>query len=135
MKDRPAPAPERHTAGRSADARGDTGTAADDHRMGGRPRDERDVGGMPSTVDAGMRDRLGTPGDATTQRPVGREPVQDGEARQPPGGRAVQPAPGSSPRPAAADEEGPLESLGKAISEPVTGAPRSTPGGDKTGRR
>ena len=138
MKDRPTD--DRGTASRSADARGDTGTGADAHRTAARePGGAGDVGGIPSTVDTGMRDKLGARKDATIQRPIGRAHVDDpapdrarDSAREPApdvaAGGTDRPASASaSPREAAADEEGPVESLGKAVSETVTGAPRSTP--------
>ena len=132
MTDRKPPASPSN-AGRSADARGDTGTGADALRSRPDVGSEADVGGMPSTVDAGMRDKLGDRGDATTNRPMGREHVRPRADAGEPDSTAAAPAAGD-PRAAAADEETPLESLGKAVSEAVTGSPRSTPDGDRRRR-
>jgi hypothetical protein len=129
MKDRDRPPSSQSSARRSADARGDTGTDADALRSRPDVGAPGDVGGIPSTVDAGVRDKLGDRADATMNRPVGREHVS-----QPPepaestraADRPTPPKAGDA-RAAAADEESPVESLGKAISEPVTGSTRSTP--------
>jgi hypothetical protein len=128
MKDRDRAPSSPSSARRSADARGDTGTDADALRSRPDVGAAGDVGGMPSTVDAGMRDKLGDRADATTNRPVGREHVS--RPREPAestgADRPTSPKAGDA-HAAAADEESPVESLGKAISEPVTGSTRSTP--------
>jgi hypothetical protein len=122
----------RSTAGRGADARGDTGTQADaERRSPHSPQESGDVGGIPATVDAGVRDRLGgapgegAPGSTVDRRQVRGDAASEDSRPRPDsrgaGGQAGAGKPSSSDD--KARDEGPLESLGKSISESVTGSP------------
>jgi hypothetical protein len=92
-----------------------------------RPTEDRRTGGIPTTVDSGIRDKLGGSPNAAARRPIGRAHASDEDVDATAGGSDRPAGSNPSPREAAADEEGPVESLGKAVSEAVTGAPRSTP--------
>lgn len=116
----------RQTAGRSADARGETGTDADFLAgNAGSPGDASDMGGIPSTSDAALSPSMSGSSDLTTRGPMDRDrptatptgatPTPD--RRQPSARqgrrRTDQPARGR------AESDGPLEALGKAVSAPL----------------
>lgn len=117
----PANIPDRETAGRSADARGDTGTDADFLAERAEAGDVRDMGGIPSTTDSALSPSMSGSSDLASRGPIDRErPAPMPDRRNPAAGqgRRRTDRPATGPR----HKDGPLESLGKAVSAPVRGA-------------
>lgn len=120
----PPDSSKRQTAGRSADARGDTGTDVDALRRHNERSD--DVGGQARTTDAAIGerqiDRTGRATAAGVDRSVVR---QRGDAGRPSAtDTSTAPRVEAARTPAAPADRGPLESLGRAVSAPVREAGR-----------
>jgi hypothetical protein len=116
---------DRSTAGRSADARGETGTDADTlaPRAGSATGDTR-MGGIPSTADSSLSPSMSGSSDLGSDGPVDRERPARDDGNMPPDRKRAGAKRDDVERPSSAPEhiDGPLESLGKAVSAPVRGA-------------
>jgi hypothetical protein len=121
----PKDAADRQTAGRSADARGETGTDADflAPRAGSATGDTR-MGGIPSTADTALSPSMSGSSDITSDGPIDRErPTRDaGEEPSSAGSAPTQRPRDERDAPERGRDDGPLESLGKAVSAPVIDA-------------
>jgi hypothetical protein len=129
--DKPAARDERgvKTAGRSADARGETGTDAD-FLAGdaGSATNRTDTGGIPSTADAALSPSMSGSSDITSDGPSvdRRRPTPPDEGGKPSSNQPAPRKPGTPP-PKEADDDNLLESMGKAVSAPVLGAADEDP--------
>jgi hypothetical protein len=115
---------DRQTAGRSADARGETGTNADTlaPKAGAATGDTR-MGGIPSTTDSSLSPSMSGSSDITSDGPVDRERPARDDGNMPPQRDRSSAQRGDVERPGGSGhKDGPLESLGKAVSAPVRGA-------------
>ena len=115
-------------AGRSADARGDTGADADRLASGTGATGDTRLGGIPSTTDTALSPSMSGSADLTSDGPLERDRPAGADTAQPAPAGADRPQAGTArrkrPRNAGQDEdrvgnEGPLESLGRAVSAPV----------------
>ena len=97
-------------AGRSADARGDTGTDAD-------VRPGTSTGGIPATVDSGIADKL-SPSAGPTGMSIDRDRPTPSAGDKTPAAAGT----GSSPTAAESQDEGPVESQRSSPSVPSSGA-------------
>ena len=123
--DKPSDRPERQTAGRSADARGDTGTDA--HTLApqaGSATGDTRMGGIPSTADSSLSPSMSGSADISSDGPIDRERPARDDGNMPPARDGSSAQRGDVERPSGAEEhtDGPLESLGKAVSAPVRDA-------------
>jgi hypothetical protein len=114
------------SAGRSSDARVDTADADMLAGGAGAATGHTDLGGIPSTADTALSPSMSGSSDITSDGPLDRERPTGADQTRPAPAGADAPSPEGarrqSPRDAQRDrvgDEGPLESLGRAVSAPV----------------
>jgi len=98
----------------------------------GKQQAGADVGGMSQSADAGLSDAAERSQERASEQPAAREARPSAPPARPAGAAATGGLPPAQPGdddeepwrhpPVAPRDEDPLKSLGRAISEPVTGA-------------